>query len=113
MPLERPVDFGFGGSILGAKTTFLVHFSYLVNRLKFIAHILTQGKSWDVLVPFGRLVGFGSFIFWAKTTFLVHLPYPLNVAISRPPCGVQVRNSSNLHVLQNYKHAHVKHTHPL
>ena len=65
---------------MGQKTAFLVHLPYPLNRLELSAHILTQGRSWDELVPFGHPVDFrlGGSIFGAKTVFLVHLPYPLN-----------------------------------
>ena len=39
--------------ILGQKNTFLVYLPYFLNHLELSAHILTQGISWDELVPFG------------------------------------------------------------
>ena len=65
---------------LGPENTFLVHLPYLLNRLEFSAHILTQGRSWAELVPLRGLVdfGLGGSDFGAKTAFLVLLPYLLN-----------------------------------
>ena len=59
---------------------FLVHLPYLVNRLEFSAHILTQGTPWAELVTLGGVVDFrvGSPFLGQKTTFLVHLPYLFN-----------------------------------
>ena len=53
------VDYGLGGSIFGAKTTFLVHLPYLLNGLEFSAHILTHGRSWAEMVPLGCHINFG------------------------------------------------------
>ena len=65
---------------MGQKTTFLVLLPYLLNHLEFRAHILTQGRYWAELVPFGGLVhfGLGGSIFETKTTISVHFPYLLN-----------------------------------
>ena len=58
---------------------YLVHLPYLLNSLVFSAHILTKGRSWDELVPLGRLVDFelGGSIFGAKNkvfgTFAISL----------------------------------------
>ena len=115
------VDFRPGASIFGAKNYFLVHLPYILNRLEFSAHILTQGRSWVELAPLGCHIHFGQggSIFGATNTFFVHLQYLLKVAISWLPLGMAANvfetkisyNSSNLHVLQNYKPTHVKHTH--
>ena len=68
MPFGGFIHFGLGGSIFGAKTAFLVHLPYHLNRLELSAHILSQGRSWDELVPLGCPINFGlgGSIFGAK-----------------------------------------------
>ena len=58
----------------------LVHLPYLINRLEFSAHILTQPRSWAELVALGGLVdfGLGPPFLGQKATFLVHLLYLLS-----------------------------------
>ena len=87
LPLGCLVDFGLGAPILGQKTTFLVHFPYLLNRLELHSTILTQG-SWAELLPFGGLVDFGLVapFLGQKTTFLVT---NLVRAVSLEPFGVK------------------------
>ena len=87
MPLDRLVDFGLGGFILGAKTTFLVHLPYLLNHLKFSAHILTKVRTVAEPVNLRGLIDFGlvGSIFGVKNyvfgTFAISLE-PLEVQFS-------------------------------
>ena len=61
--------------ILGQKNTFLVYLPYLLMHLELSAHILTQGRSLDELVPFGVFFhfGFGDSIFGAKKLRFVYI----------------------------------------
>ena len=65
--------------IFGQKNTFLVYLPHLLIHLELSAHILTQGRSLDELVPFGGFFhfGLGGSIFGAKNyvfgTFAISL----------------------------------------
>ena len=65
--------------ILGQKVHVFVYLPYLLNPLYLSAHVLTHGRSWDELVPFGSFFHFGlvGSIFGAKNcvfgTFAISL----------------------------------------
>ena len=83
MPLGVFFDFWLGGCIFDAKPTFLVLLPYLLNRLEFRAHILTQGRSWAD----GAFKSF--FDFWLGCCVFGTKNYVIGTfAISLEPLGV-------------------------